>query len=71
MIKFLSTAILSLCIFICAVSAEPGRRIEILFLGDQGHHKPAERAHWLTEALGPKGINLTYTEDISRNTMAC
>jgi uncharacterized protein len=41
-----------------------GRRIEILFLGDKGHHHPEERAHDLTEALGPRGINLTYTENL-------
>ncbi len=50
-----------------------GRRLEILFLGDNGHHRPIERIPSLMEALGPKGINLTYTdklEDINPQTLA-
>ena len=41
-----------------------GRRLEILFLGDQGHHKPEERAHLITAALGQRGFNFTYTEEL-------
>ncbi|GAA4447630.1 hypothetical protein GCM10023091_42890 [Ravibacter arvi] len=40
-----------------------GRRIEVLFLGDNGHHQPAARVPQLMAALGPKGINITYTDD--------
>ena len=42
-----------------------GRRIEMLFLGDQGHHKPAERFFQLMPALGTHGIDLTYTENLA------
>jgi uncharacterized protein len=42
-----------------------GRRIEVLFLGDKGHHKPIERVPSLMAAVGPKGINITYTEDLT------
>lgn len=42
-----------------------GRRIEVLFLGDNGHHKPAERVPQIMAALGPKGINFTYTDDLN------
>jgi uncharacterized protein len=47
-----------------AVSALPatGRRVEILFLGDNGHHRPIERLPSLMQALGPKGINFSYTD---------
>jgi uncharacterized protein len=45
--------------------AQNGRRLEVLFLGDNGHHKPIERVPTLMAALGPKGINFTYTDDLS------
>jgi len=41
------------------------RRTEILFLGDNGHHKPAERVPQLMAALGNKGINITYTDKLA------
>ena len=40
------------------------RRTEILFLGDNGHHKPLERVPQLMAALGSKGINITYTDKL-------
>ncbi|QMW03757.1 PVC-type heme-binding CxxCH protein [Spirosoma foliorum] len=40
------------------------RRIEILFLGDNGHHKPIERVPEIMAALGDKGINFTYTDKL-------
>lgn len=41
------------------------RRLEILFMGDKtGHHKPAERIPQIMAALGPKGFNFTYTDDL-------
>lgn len=45
--------------------AQSGRRLEILFLGDNSHHKPIERVPSLMAALGPKGINVTYTDDLA------
>ncbi len=45
-----------------AESESKGRRIEVLFLGDNGHHRPAEMVPKIMEALGPKGINFTYTD---------
>ena len=46
--------------------AAKGRRIEVLFLGDTiGHHKSSERAPQIMAALGPKGINFTYTDDLN------
>ena len=53
------------CLLLCSqLFAQQGRRLEILFLGDNGHHKPIERVPTLMAALGPKGINLTYTDDL-------
>ena len=40
-------------------------RIEILFLGSKGHHVPSERYAQIIQALGPKGINFTYTEEMN------
>ncbi len=53
--------------------AQQGRRLEILFLGDKGHHKPIDRVPALMAGLGPKGINFTYTdklEDLNAETLA-
>jgi hypothetical protein len=50
-----------------------GRRLEILFLGDNGHHKPAERFYELLQGMGPRGINCTYTdrlEDLNPTNLA-
>jgi uncharacterized protein len=57
-------------IFILSISfvssfAQKARRLEVLFLGDNGHHKPIERVPSLMAALGPKGINVTYTDDLA------
>lgn len=48
-----------------AVPANEPRRLEVLFLGDDGHHKPIERYRVLKQAVGPQGINLTYFEDLA------
>ncbi|MBM3443849.1 MAG: dehydrogenase [Bacteroidetes bacterium] len=48
-----------------SVFAQKGRRVEVLFLGDNGHHRPIERVPTLMAALGPKGINITYTDQLS------
>ena len=45
--------------------ADETGRLEILFLGDDGHHKPKERFFQALPALHPKGINLTYTDKLS------
>ncbi|WP_019990896.1 PVC-type heme-binding CxxCH protein [Rudanella lutea] len=49
------------------------RRTEILFLGDNGHHRPVERVPQLMAALGNRGINITYTdrlEDLNPENLA-
>jgi putative membrane-bound dehydrogenase-like protein len=56
-----------------APSGSSARRVEILFLGDNGHHRPIERIPALMAALGSKGINLTYTdqlEDLNPQTLS-
>jgi putative membrane-bound dehydrogenase-like protein len=52
-------------------AAEPP--IRVLFLGDQGHHGPAERFAQLQPVLAPRGIDLVYTErltDLSPEVLA-
>jgi hypothetical protein len=48
-------------------TAEP-KRITALFLGDHGHHQPAERAAGLIPAMKDVGIDITYTDQLSRLT---
>ena len=57
--------LITLLLLSTSVFAQQGKRIEVLFLGDQGHHKPMERIPSLMAALGPKGINFTYTDDLA------
>ena len=47
--------------------AEPvrGRPVQLLFLGDGGHHNPSARVVELKHALGKEGIFLTYTENLA------
>ncbi|WP_165068846.1 PVC-type heme-binding CxxCH protein [Paludisphaera rhizosphaerae] len=39
--------------------------IRVLFLGDRGHHAPADRAAQITPVLALRGIDATYTEDVA------
>ena len=54
---------LALCLGASVVSfaAEP-KPIKVLFLGDNGHHRPADRFRQLQPALAARGIDLTYTD---------
>jgi uncharacterized protein len=52
---------------------EPDRALSVLFLGDQGHHRPADRAAQITPVLAGRGIRVTYTEklnDLNPETLA-
>jgi len=52
------------CLFLSQFTshAQTARRLELLFLGDKGHHKPFDRYPALQSAVGIKGMNITYTE---------
>jgi hypothetical protein len=39
--------------------------IKIIFLGDKGHHRPADLAGRILPALKAKGIDMDYTEDLN------
>ncbi len=54
-----------------AIAAEPP--IKVLFLGDNGHHQPAERFAQLKPVLASRGIDLVYTDrigDLATQTLA-
>src|SRR5262245_40435687 len=40
-------------------------QLRVLFLGDSGHHRPAERFKQLQPVLTAKGMELVYTEDLA------
>ena len=48
-----------------ASGAEPPPTLRLLFLGDNGHHKPAERFAQLQPVLRERGIELTYTDKLT------
>src|SRR5262245_45852681 len=51
----------------------PAPVLKVLFLGDRGHHQPADRAAQLSPVLAGRGIQLVYTEnlgDLNRETLA-
>jgi type 1 glutamine amidotransferase len=41
------------------------RRVKVLFLGDDGHHDPLLRCRDLYSVLGKRGIDFTYSDDLS------
>ena len=40
------------------------RPLKVLFLGDNGHHRPADRFRQLEPVLASRGIELTYTDKV-------
>src|SRR5262245_31979501 len=45
-----------------ASAQEASRPIKVLFLGDNGPHRPAERFRQLHPVLAKRGIDITYTD---------
>jgi uncharacterized protein len=50
-----------------SLRAEPAR-LSVLMLGDDGHHRPAVLAKFITPILAKDGIDITYTEDVEALT---
>ena len=50
-----------------ASTIEPpvSRPLSVLFLGDRGHHRPADRYSQIAPVLAGRGIEVTYTEKVS------
>src|SRR5687767_13057140 len=55
---------LSIAVVLTIATAACGaeRRVKVLFLGDNGHHKPADRFAQLEPVFKQRGIDLTYTD---------
>jgi putative membrane-bound dehydrogenase-like protein len=64
----MSTLLRPLCVALLALVASSAfaadAPIRILFLGDQGHHRPKERYEQLAPVMKQRGIELTYTEEM-------
>lgn len=66
-------AVLWLFLIGTALGAAESTRLRVLFLGDNGHHQPAERYRQLAPVLAKRGIDLTYTDkaaDLNPATLA-
>jgi putative membrane-bound dehydrogenase-like protein len=48
-----------------STSAADAPRLKLLFLGDKGHHQPEARFKQIMPVLKERGIDLTYTENMS------
>ena len=55
--------LLSALTLFALIATSQAKRLEVLFLGDNGHHKPSERIPQIMQGLGPRGVNFTYTSD--------
>lgn len=51
---------------VAAANASPV--LKVLFLGDNGHHRPAERLRDLAPVMMARGVQLVYTEDLAAIT---
>ena len=68
MMRSALTLVLTLTLALTLISAAPAAAdapLKVLFLGDKGHHRPAERFGQLQRALAPRGIELVYTDKVS------
>ena len=58
--------VLFACLAVCAIAREAeSAELKLLFLGDNGHHRPADRFRQLRPVLQKRGIELTYTDDMN------
>ena len=66
-LRSLTRALLGLVVLVvfAAGAGAAEARLRLLFLGDQGHHRPAERFRQLAPVLKKRGIDLVYTEDLA------
>jgi putative membrane-bound dehydrogenase-like protein len=62
MIQRILFSVLGLAVATSFGAAEQPKALKILFLGDDGHHRPAERFRQLQPVLAKRGIDITYTD---------
>lgn len=63
--RVLTFRTLALLAVACAAPVLLAAPLKVLFLGDNGHHKPAERLLELRPSMNARGIQITYTEDVA------
>ena len=66
--RFFSRTLAALFALISVLAFRPGvsaREVSLLFLGDNGHHRPAERFAQLQPVLAARGVRMTYTDRMS------
>ncbi|HTO02309.1 MAG TPA: ThuA domain-containing protein, partial [Opitutus sp.] len=64
---FLIRALLLLALFTSSGFAQPV--LKVLFLGDNGHHQPANLLRHIGPVMMNRGIQLVYTEDVNALTL--
>jgi len=57
-------AVFALLLLVGLLPAAQPKQLKVLFLGDNGHHRPAERFRQLQPVLAARGIDLTYTDKV-------
>jgi putative membrane-bound dehydrogenase-like protein len=62
---FLSLVVSLVALWAGPLLAQEARPLKLVFLGDQGHHRPAQRFLELAPVLEPRGVHLTYTDDVN------
>ncbi len=63
---------LALLIVLAPASAATAADLKLLFMGDNGHHRPVDMFHQLAPVLEQRGIELKYTdrmEDLTADTL--
>src|SRR4051812_31861839 len=51
-------------LLVAVVPAEKPKPLKILFLGDNGHHKPGDRFRQIQPVLAARGIEVEYTDKL-------
>ncbi len=64
-IRPLAALVLALGSLSALPAGDKPRELSVLFLGDRGHHLPADRAAQLTPVMAARGIRITYTEELA------
>jgi putative membrane-bound dehydrogenase-like protein len=64
MIRCFSLALVAGLLSTAALPAAEPKPIRILFLGDNGHHKPSDRYRQVQPVLEKRGIDLQYTDKV-------
>lgn len=62
--SFCFTSVAFLCFALVSTQSSNAEDLKLLFLGDNGHHRPVDRFAELATALAEKNIDLKYTDQV-------